>query len=132
MEMAKRCDYLVVCTPSLPETRHLVSREVLRALPDDCIIINCARGAVIDETALVEELQKGRLFACLDVTDPEPPTPESPLWTLPNVVLMPHIAGHARNAQQRQGNFTVRAILDVLSGQPGSWCLTEKQWRIMG
>ena len=132
LEVAKGCDYLVICTPSLPETRHLVSREVLRALPDDCILINCARGAIIDETALVEELQKGRFFACLDVTDPEPPKPESPLWTLPNVVLTPHIAGHSWNARQRQGNYTVSAILDVLDGRPGGWCITEKQWRIMG
>ena len=62
-------------------------------MKDDCILINTARGTLIDQPALITELEKGRLFAYLDVTDPEPPELDSPLRKLPNVVVMPHLAG---------------------------------------
>lgn len=130
-DMAPQCDYLVICAPNLPETRAMVSRDILKSLPDDCIVINAARGAVIDEPAMVEELEKGRLFACLDVTHPEPPAPESPLWRLPNVVLTPHIAGCANNARRRLGRAMVDEVLRFLDGQPLNFGVTEEQWRIM-
>lgn len=131
LDLARRSDYLVVCAPKLPATNRMISREVLRALPDHCIVINTSRGAVIDEAALIEELSKGRLFACLDVTEPEPPAADSPLRALPNVVLTPHVAGQVNNARKRQGRWIADSILSFLDG--GEMCgnVTEAQWQIM-
>lgn len=131
LAMAPRCDYLAICAPALDATRHLISAEVLQALPEHCTVINASRGAVIDEPALVAELQRGRLFACLDVTDPEPPPEDSLLRRLPNVILTPHITGSIRNACCRQGRFVIDDILRFLDGRPMEWGVTESQWRIM-
>ena len=86
-------DIVSLHAPSLPETRHLLNAENLPLMKDQAILINTARGALIEEVALIAELSKGRLFAFLDVTDPEPPRADNPLRKLPNVVLTPHVAG---------------------------------------
>lgn len=93
VELAAWSEVFSVHAPWLESTEGLVSAEVLAALPDGAHLINTARGAVVDEQALITELQTGRIDAVLDVTWPEPPDPDSPLWTLPNVFLTPHIAG---------------------------------------
>ena len=91
--MARESDVVTCHAPKLPETHHMWSATLLRLMKDDGVLVNTSRGDNIDEEALVEELKKGRLFAFLDVTSPEPPLPESPLRQLPNVVLTPHVAG---------------------------------------
>lgn len=92
-EMVKEADIISLHAPLLPDTRKMINAELLKMMKDNCILINTARGGLIDESALVAELQKGRLFAFLDVTDPEPPAIDSPLRSLENVVVMPHLAG---------------------------------------
>ena len=92
-EMARESDVISLHAPLLPATNKIISAELLKMMKDDCILINTARGALIDEPAMVAELQKGRLFVFLDVTDPEPPALDSPLRSLENVVVMPHLAG---------------------------------------
>jgi len=79
--------------PSLPETAGMIGVQQLRAMRDDAVLVNTARGALVDEAALIAELSKGRLFAMLDVTEPEPAANDSPLRRLPNVMLTSHIAG---------------------------------------
>jgi phosphoglycerate dehydrogenase-like enzyme len=92
-ELCRRSDAVTLHTPALEATRHIIGPEQLAAMGDDCVIVNTARGMCIDEAALTAELAKGRLFAFLDVTDPEPAAGDSPLRRLPNVVLTSHIAG---------------------------------------
>jgi phosphoglycerate dehydrogenase-like enzyme len=92
-EIARESDIISLHAPFLPATEKMINAELLKMMKDDCILINTARGALIDEPAMVVELQKGRLFAFLDVTNPEPPALDSPLRSLENVVLMPHLAG---------------------------------------
>ncbi len=104
--------------PWLPSTEGMIGAAELAALPDGATFINTARGALVDEPALVRELQTGRIEAVLDVTWPEPPSHDSPLWTLPNVVLTPHVAGSAGNELERMGASAVREVARVLRGEP--------------
>ncbi len=92
-EMCAKCDVVTVHTPNIPACRKQVGPAQFAAMQDDTVFINTARGACIDEEALIAELQKGRLFAYLDVSDPEPPAANSPLRSLPNVWYSSHIAG---------------------------------------
>jgi phosphoglycerate dehydrogenase-like enzyme len=88
-------DYLVLLIPSTPETRGIVSRSVLAAMKPTAYIINLARGAVIDEPALIETLQNKRIGgAGLDTFVDEPLPASSPLWTCPNTIVTPHVAGY--------------------------------------
>ncbi len=86
-------DILVVLTPLTDATRNLVDAELLAALPDGAIVMNAARGPVVDTDALLRELTSGRLRAILDVTEPEPLPEGHPLWTAPNCTITPHVAG---------------------------------------
>ena len=99
-ELAERSDIITFHAPSKPETRHILSRKLMQVMKDDALIVNTARGVLIDEIALIEELEKGRFYAFLDVTDPEPPAADSPLRRLDNVAIVPHIAGCIQDCSQ--------------------------------
>lgn len=87
-------DFLVVVVPLLPKTRHLVDHATLDALPESAVLVNVARGGVIDERALIDALERGAIAgACLDVFETEPLPESSPLWEYDNVVVTPHVAG---------------------------------------
>lgn len=86
-------EVVVLAVPYGPDTHHLVDAAFLEALPDGALLVNVARGAVVDTDALVAELESGRLRAALDVTDPEPLPPRHPLWRAPNVLITPHVGG---------------------------------------
>jgi phosphoglycerate dehydrogenase-like enzyme len=92
-DLLRRADILTLHAPAKPDTYRLIKAEGLALLKDDALIINTARGTLIDEPALIAALSQGRFFAFLDVTDPEPPALDSPLRTLGNVVVVPHLAG---------------------------------------
>lgn len=93
VELCAACDVVTLHVPSLPETRYMLTSRHFKAMRDDAVFINTARGACVDEAALIAELSAGRLFAFLDVTDPEPAAKNSPFRKLPNVVLTSHNAG---------------------------------------
>ena len=114
VQLCARSDAVTLHTPNLPATRHLMGAAQLRAMPDDGIFVNTARGACVDEAALVAELQQGRLFAYLDVTDPEPAADDSPLRSLPNVLLTSHMAG---GPGTNLGNQAVDDIAAFLRGE---------------
>ncbi|MBD0860629.1 hydroxyacid dehydrogenase [Gordonia sp. zg691] len=86
-------DHVVLAAPDTPETRHMINAESLGALPDHAWVVNVARGPLVDEAALYRALVDGEIAgAALDVTDPEPPAQDHPLWSLPNVIITPHVA----------------------------------------
>ncbi|MYJ80475.1 MAG: hydroxyacid dehydrogenase [Acidimicrobiaceae bacterium] len=116
-ELMDRSDVVSIHAPATDETRHMVGAELLSRLGDGAVLINTARGSIIDEGALVDELAAGRIFAFLDVTDPEPPAPDSPLRRLENVVVTPHIAGCIENCH-RMGELAVEEVRRYLAGEP--------------
>jgi len=95
LELCRASNVVTLHTPALPSTAGLLGADHFRAMQGDAVFINTSRGSCIDESALVAELAKGRLFAFLDVTEPEPAAADSPLRKLPNVALTSHIAGPA-------------------------------------
>ena len=93
--MAHECDFLVITVPLTENTRHMVDANVLKQMKKTAVLVNVARGAVVDEAALTETLQARRIGgAALDVFEHEPLPPESPLWKLDNVILTSHISGN--------------------------------------
>lgn len=125
-EVFQQGDVVSVHTPWLPETEGLVSAELLRQLRPGASFINTSRGAVVDEPALVEFLQsRPDVQAFLDVTWPEPAPPESPLYTLPNVLLTPHIAGSIDRECARMGLEMVAEARRWFAGESLQWQVTE-------
>ena len=116
-ELATRADIVSLHCPENEHTRHMVNAEVLAMVKDGAVIINTARGGLIDEAALVEKLKTGRVFAFLDVTDPEPPALDSELRQLDNVVITPHIAGCIENCN-RMGELAVEEVRRHIAGEP--------------
>lgn len=109
-ELAAWADFLVVATVGGEATRHLVDRDVLKALGPDGIIINIARGSVIDEAALITALQQGDIAAAgLDVYEDEPRIPEA-LKSLDNVVILPHIASATRETRRGMADLVVQNV----------------------
>ena len=90
----KGIDVLVLCVPATPETEPLLTREIIDSLDPHVMIVNVGRGTAIDQEALIDALNEGRLAgAALDVTVPEPLPPDHPLWTAKNVLITPHVSG---------------------------------------
>ena len=115
--LLRRSDIVSLHAPAKPETHHLLDAERLALMKDNALLINTARGSLIDEPALVAELSRGRFFAFLDVTDPEPPAADSPLRRLDNVVVLPHIAGCIENCG-RMGELAVEELRRFFAGEP--------------
>ncbi|HEX8393036.1 MAG TPA: D-2-hydroxyacid dehydrogenase [Longimicrobium sp.] len=114
-----RADYLVVTVPHTAETEGLIGARELALLPEGAVVINVARGAVIHEEALVDALRAGRLRgAGLDVFAREPLPHASPLWTLPNVLVTPHVSGASHRFWRRQTDLIVENIRRYASGGP--------------
>ncbi|GAB3050048.1 2-hydroxyacid dehydrogenase [Sediminivirga luteola] len=92
-QLLPQTEVVILITPLTELTEHLVDREFLAALPDGALVVNVARGRVVETEALVAELRTGRLAAALDVTDPEPLPRDHPLWSTPNTLITPHVGG---------------------------------------
>jgi phosphoglycerate dehydrogenase-like enzyme len=117
-EEACRSEVVSIHAPSLPSTRHMFNSMTLSLLPDHAVLVNTSRGSLIDETALVAELKRRPLYAAIDVTEPEPPAPDSPLRSCPNLVMTPHIAGALRQGRFDMGQLAIDETLRFLAGQP--------------
>ena len=131
-ELVRACDVVSLHAPLLPSTRHLFDRARLGRLRDGATLINTARGGLVDHAALVDELRSGRIWAILDVTDPEEPlVPDSPLFDLPNVVVTPHVAGALGNELFRLGEFAVRDALRARRGEPMAGQVTLDELDLM-
>jgi glyoxylate reductase len=116
-DLLRECDIVSLHTPLTPETTGLISRERLALLRDGATLVNTARGAVVDEDALVDELVSGRITAGLDVFVHEPQVPEA-LRGLPNVVLTPHIASATLETRAAMTRIVVDNVLAFLRGEP--------------
>ncbi|MEW2076254.1 hydroxyacid dehydrogenase [Streptomyces sp. NPDC017966] len=116
-ELFRRGDTVSVHTPLLPETRGLVGRELIDSMRPDAVLINTARGAVVDQEALTDAALAGRIRAVLDVTDPEVLPPDHPLWECDNVLLTPHLAGSQGNEWRRLADLALSEIARWASGE---------------
>jgi D-3-phosphoglycerate dehydrogenase len=112
--LLKESDYISIHTPLTSETHHLIGRKEFEKMSPNAILINCARGGVVDEEALIEALETGKIKgAGLDVFEIEPPQ-ESKLLTLPNVTFTPHIGAATEEAQERIGKEVVKIIKEFV------------------
>jgi phosphoglycerate dehydrogenase-like enzyme len=120
LDAFERSDAVVLAVPLNAQTRHLIDARALAALRPHAIVINVARGGVVDQTALATALAEGRLGgAGLDVTDPEPLSPDDPLWTLPNALITPHVAGYGGDVAPRRILALVeRNLRAFIEGRP--------------
>ena len=115
----KTCDYLSIHCPLTEKTRHLINRERIALMKPSACIINTARGAIIDETALIEALQKHRLAgAGLDVQEVEPPVADSPLYTMENVIITPHMGWKGLETRQRLVQIIAEDVHHFFDGNP--------------
>ncbi|MBT2444457.1 hydroxyacid dehydrogenase [Streptomyces sp. ISL-36] len=118
-ELFTSCDVVSVHAPLLPETEGLVGERLVSLLPEGATLINTARGAVLAEPEVIGVLRdRPDLTAVLDVTWPEPPEPRSPLFTLPNVLLTPHLAGAMGRERARLGELVRDELHRLVRGEP--------------
>jgi lactate dehydrogenase-like 2-hydroxyacid dehydrogenase len=118
VDLAKDSDFLVLIVPGGKDTFHMVNEDVLRALGPKGILVNVARGSVVDEKALVKCLQEGALGgAGLDVFEDEPRMPEA-LWKMDNVVLTPHVASATHETRAAMGKLCIDNLVEHFAGRP--------------
>ncbi len=122
-ELLRESDFVSLHVPLTAETRAMLGASEFRVMKPGAILINTARGEVIDQRALYEALAAGHLGgAALDVTSPEPIAPDDPLLTLPNVIVTPHIGSASHATRLRMAQIAVRNIRDALGGRLPAYC----------
>ncbi len=118
-DMLRECDYVVLAVPLTPETEHLIGEAELRSMRSHTYLVNVARGKVIDEKMLIRALKEGWIAgAGLDVTEEEPLPADSPLYTLPNVILTPHISGVSVRYDERLTEIFATNLRRYRADQP--------------
>jgi phosphoglycerate dehydrogenase-like enzyme len=131
-ELFRRADVASLHTPWLKQTEGLITGKLLAQLKPYATFINTARGAVVCEDEMIEVLRRRPdLTAVLDVTYPEPPAADSPLYTLPNVILTPHIAGNQGDECRRMGQIMIAELERFIAGQPLQYGITREQAAIL-
>jgi phosphoglycerate dehydrogenase-like enzyme len=111
-------DVVVMLVPVTDETRRMVNAEFLKTMKDGALLVNAARGVIVDTDALLAELTSGRLHAALDVTDPEPLPDGHPLWSAPGLLLTPHVGGAVRASRTRAYEVVKDQLARLAAGQP--------------
>lgn len=112
------CPVVSLHAANLPATEGMITRDHLRAMADGSLLVNTARAGLLEKGALVEELERRRIFAAIDTFDIEPLPAEDPLRQMPNVYLSPHCAGHTRESYLRQGLSAVEEVRRYFAGEP--------------
>ncbi len=131
-QLFREADVISLHSPWLKETENMITESHFAAMKSGASFINTARGAVVHETSMIKVLQqRPEIYAILDVTWPEPPVKGSPLYTLPNVMLTPHIAGSMGNECRRMGRYMVEELQRYLVGEPLHWQITREKATIM-
>ncbi|MGW2019391.1 2-hydroxyacid dehydrogenase [Streptomyces sp. NPDC001927] len=120
-----QADVVVLSTPLTPDTRHLADAGFLARMKDDALLVNVARGPVVDTAALLKEVESGRITAALDVTDPEPLPPGHPLWHAPGVLVSPHVGGSTSAFMPRAKRLIAAQLTRFAAGErPANVVLT--------
>ncbi|WP_249012197.1 D-glycerate dehydrogenase [Conexibacter sp. DBS9H8] len=118
-ELLARSDFVSLHCPLTPATRHLINAGTLAQMPSRAILINTARGGIVDQRALAAALAGGQIAgAALDVCDPEPLPAEDPLWQAPNLLITPHIGSATVTARTQMAEIAVTNVLAALAGEP--------------
>ena len=117
-DLLPRAGIVVVLVPVTPSTEGMVDAKFLAQLPDGALVVNAARGAIVDTGALLTELQSGRLRAALDVTDPEPLPAGHPLWSAPGLLLTPHVGGASGKPMARSLAVAKAQLVRYAAGEP--------------
>jgi lactate dehydrogenase-like 2-hydroxyacid dehydrogenase len=126
--MAEACDILMVIAPGGPETRHIINAEILQALGPNGVLINVARGSLVDEAALIEALRNHTILAAgLDVFENEPHVPEA-LIALDNAVLFPHVGSASVPTRLAMANLTVENVFSWIAGKGPITPVPETPW----
>ncbi len=130
-DLARRSDVITVHAPDIPATHHMCNEAFFQAMRPGTSFINTARGRLVDEAALIQALTSGRIQAFLDVTHPEPPAADSPLYRLPNCWLTPHRAGSHGREVHRMGRLAVEDLLRLIAGVAPQHAIHEAQLATM-
>jgi phosphoglycerate dehydrogenase-like enzyme len=116
-ELLPHADVVILIVPVTPETTGMVDAGFLGAMKDGALLVNAARGVIVDTDALLAELTAGRLRAALDVTDPEPLPPGHPLWSAPGLLLTPHVGGEVPETGARAAAAVTAQLSRILAGE---------------
>jgi phosphoglycerate dehydrogenase-like enzyme len=111
-------DCIIVIVPLTDKTRNLVDAKILNAMKDGSLLVNVARGPVVNTDDLLAELSRGRISAALDVTDPEPLPADHPLWKLTNCQIIPHVGGDSEAFEPQARKFLEQQFKDIAEGEP--------------
>ena len=113
-----QADVIFLIAPHTPETERLIGTRELKLLPDHALLVNVARGKLVDTDALLAELSTGRIRAALDVTDPEPLPADHPLWRQPGVLISPHVGGASSAFGPRADRLIASQLARFVAGEP--------------
>lgn len=128
-ELLAEADFITLHVPSTPETAKMINRESIAATKDGAFLINASRGALVDEAALLEGLESGKLAgAALDVTDPEPPSLDNPLLWREDVIVTPHIGSATGDGKLRIMSDAVDNVVRALRGEQPRWLVNPDVW----
>jgi len=130
-DLLSNCSIVSCQLPTTEETHRMIGARELALLPDSAILTNTARSWVLDQNALLAELQSGRIQPALDVFDSEPLPVDSPFGKLDNVVLTPHVAGGTIEARHRQGQYMVGEMQRFLANEPLKYRVTKNMLETM-
>jgi phosphoglycerate dehydrogenase-like enzyme len=117
-QILQTADVVVMLVPVTDATRRMVNAGFLKTMKDGALLVNAARGVIVDTDALLAELTSGRLRAALDVTDPEPLPDGHPLWSAPGLLLTPHVGGAVRASRERAYTVVKDQLVRLAAGQP--------------
>ncbi len=125
-DLFREADIVTLHAPADATTHHIINARSIGLMKREAIVINCARGELVDEAALYDALNSGRIAAAgLDTFDPEPPKPDNPLFTLPNVILTPHAAGPTWESWPKRFGYSYENVQRVAQGDAPKWVVPE-------
>jgi phosphoglycerate dehydrogenase-like enzyme len=131
LEETLQAGFVSLHVPDVPETKGLVTRKLIERLPDGAVVINSSRGPAIDQQALLEHALDGRIYAALDVYDPEPPTLKQKVREAPNLLLTPHVAGDTAEGHLALAGYVIADVLQYLDdGRRGPSFVDPASWSI--
>ncbi|TWD84220.1 phosphoglycerate dehydrogenase-like enzyme [Kribbella amoyensis] len=131
LEETMACPFVSLHVPDVPETKGLVTRKLIEQLPDNAVVVNSSRGPAIDQQALLDHALDGRIYAALDVYDPEPPAFDATTLAAPNLLLTPHVAGDTKEGHLALTGYVVADVLAYLgNGTKGPSYVDPSSWSI--